>query len=133
MEAIHFLIDQYNDDYIAINNEISEYEKAIKNLKKTSYIDENKSVRWNKDEIARLINDEQIKINTANKKLLDARLSIVEYIKDCIKNDFDLTDRAVEIIYDRAYSDGHSYGFYDVYSRAIEYGEFVRQILDSSN
>lgn len=82
--------------------------------------DENMSVKWNREEIAR--RNEEIKNRKARviklKNILESMFkeSLIKdaiYMNDTFK---DIPLSAFDPIYSKAYEDGHSYGFYEVKS-----------------
>lgn len=92
-------------------------------LKDDTIIDENKSVKWNRDEVQRL--NEEVKQKIVNERhyhnLIDKAVASV--IKESVNSWYmeEFTDEAISIIYSKAWEDGHSYGFSEVYSYFRDY------------
>jgi len=110
----------------------SKLQYPIEKKVKDGYIfDEDKSVKWNREEVERK-NIEVDKTIKAYKKLSsmgaeDFQTDVVEYLV----NSFDIKDnkQIAEKIFSKAYEDGHSNGYYEVFSQATDIGSFVEDIL----
>ena len=101
------------------------------------YVDKDKSVNWNEEEVARrnqAYKDEVARLNhIRNKAVVEVedliRALIAEDIKYSVKNKSDAWyANAAKIIYSRAYDHSHAYGVYDILSTAVEYCSMVTDI-----
>lgn len=104
--------------------------KFGKRLSNGHIIDEEKSVRWNREEVER--RNEAIK--EEKKRLLseyDAEIMRVtdEFIK-WIEVTYNLNEKEARIIYSRAYDEHHSY-WDDIYDAVDEYCEIYSKLLDA--
>lgn len=103
------------------------------------YIDKDKSVNWNEEEVARrnqAYKDEVARLNRIrNKAVVEVedliRALIVEDIKYSVKNKSDAWyTNAAKIIYSSAYDRSHAYGVYDILSTVEEYCSMITDIVD---
>ena len=103
------------------------------------YIDKDKSVNWNEEEVARrnqAYKDEVARLNSIrNKAVVEVenliQELIVEDLKWSIKNKSDAWyANAAKIIYGRAYGRSHAYGVYDILSTVEEYCSMITDIVD---
>lgn len=110
----------------------AEREKALEpypTYPKGFIFDEDKSVRWNREEVQRRAasrerilqdyrNKEQVLLNTA-----------VATIKEFIVQEFGLSHEIADEVYAMANERGHSAGFYEILNDANSYGELVQKVL----
>ena len=101
------------------------------------YIDKDKSVNWNEEEVARrnqAYKDEVARLNRIRNKAITEvedliRALIAEDIKYSVKDKSDAWyTNAAKIIYSSAYDHSHSYGMYDILSTAAEYCNMIVDI-----
>jgi len=106
--------------------------------KEGDVIDENKSVKWNREEVAKCIqarNDEVARLNTVkNKRIVELKNMAVDTIARELIHDKLVANvgRAYEIagnIWNRAYDDGHAYGMPNVVNYIYKYVEFAEELL----
>lgn len=90
--------------------------KNIKKVKPDHVFDENKSVKWNREQVE--INNaayraEVARLNTEKNK---ARDDVINMIIEKIQSEVgaSLSKRKAKAIWELAYEERHSYGFYDV-------------------
>ena len=100
---------------------------------KDGYItDENKSVKWNKEQIEK--NRENVKLAQmayhpeATKKYN----MFMEDMKDTIKLWYKYSDKQIEIILNRAWDEGHSYGYISVVDETINILEFTEEFISNA-
>lgn len=96
--------------------------------------DENKSVKWNKEEATRhneLYQAEVARLNTEKNKRRDAVVShIVEKIQDEVGHN--LSAKKAKAIWDYAYDTSHSYGFEVIYATLAELIELADVLLSKT-
>lgn len=92
--------------------------KNIKKVKPDHVFDENKSVKWNREQVE--INNatyraEVARLNTEKNK---AREDVVNMIVEKIQSEMgtSFSKRKAKAIWEFAYEERHSYGFYDVHA-----------------
>lgn len=94
--------------------------------------DEDKSVRWNREEVTRRNNKRQelLRIQQEEEDTIfqKAEDRILEEIKDV----YGFSDALCRVIYKKAYEDGHSNGTEEIYTYAMDYASFADDILDAS-
>lgn len=83
-------------------------------LREGTVIDENKSVKWNREEVERLNNEMKEKVEMNRKKRRDVERKQTEDIIRAYANDNGLTEEQVGKIYEHAYRESHSEGRYAV-------------------
>ena len=99
--------------------------------------DKDKTVRWNEEEVCRL--NEEIKERKAKQVKLNQILDNMfkeSLIKDCIymnevfKN---IPLEAFDAVFNKAYSDGHAYGYHEVKSYFIDEMDMLEDFLKKAN
>lgn len=106
--------------------------------KMNAVIDEDKSVRWNNEEIERrnaAFKKEASRLQTVKSheynKVINAIVDIVtnELITSGLfKNEAIAKEKAYKI-YNKAYDESHSYGIYDVLVKIDDYIDFITEIM----
>ena len=98
-------------------------------LKDTDFIDENKSVKWNKEQIA--LENEKIKLH--NEAIKEAKKEgpreFEDDLKEALMNEHDLNADQADKVYRKAYEDGHSAGAMEILWEAQELGELTEAVL----
>lgn len=133
----------HNASYLAEKGQIQELDDFCRNetyirprtLKEGTIIDEEKSVRWNREEVVRR-NEKNKKMSMDDRhyhNLLDNAIS--EVIKKSADGWYmtEFSDEAINIIYNKAWEDGHSYGFMEVYSYFSDYMEMFVDACKAMN
>lgn len=106
-----------------------QYMKRISMLKETHVIDENKSVKWNREEVAR-VNAEAIAKYAEYQKTVNAMESkMTEEIIKAYANEYGMSIKRVEKIYSHAYSEGHSGGMYEVFNELDTMMDLFEEVL----
>lgn len=89
--------------------------------------DENKSVKWNKEEVIR--KNEQLKkeFNNAEMKREDFQYDVVKYIL----NDYKINnnENIANMVYNMAYEFGHSSGYREILNETIDFAIFAENIV----
>ena len=98
-------------------------------LKDTDFIDENKSVKWNKEQIA--LKNEEIRLH--NEAIKEAKRAghhkFEDDLKEAIMNEHGLNADQASKVYRKAYEDGNSAGEREILWEARELGELAEAIL----
>ena len=105
------------------------YSKPKRLLKDTDFIDENKSVKWNKEQIAL----ENEKIRLYNEAIKEAKREgprkFEDDLKEALMNEHGLNVDQANKVYRKAYEDGHSAGEREIVWEALELGELAEELL----
>ena len=105
-----------------------------KKPKTDDVIDEDKSVKWNREEVIRLQNayeDEVKKLNTAkNKRRDDIYKELYKVIRYEIKG---ITINDAQQIFQYAYNEWHSYGYNEVFNKLDELIDLIGSIINHKN
>ena len=107
---------------------------SFKKPKNGDVIDEDKSVKWNREEVTRLQNDydeEVKKLNTEKNKCRDDLYK--ELYKVIRKEVGGITINDAQQIFQYAYSEGHSYGYNEVFIKLDELIPLIRGIVNHKN
>ena len=119
------IYDALEKEYYNVDAQRPKFERYAEN----HIFDENMSVKWNREEAARR--------NQAYEDALNAYYAIQneadkKFQKDlilAIMNDTGFSYEKAEMIYSKAYDTGHSGGYYEVVSDAIEIADFVYDFI----
>ena len=120
-----------HDERSAIYGELREFRDANPELKEDAVIDEEQSVRWNREEVVRRNNSRNRKIANYQRKLNAVDKKVEDEIRRRIKEEYRFDDTVADIIFSAAYEDGHSNGYTEVYNYAQKYAEFAGRIIDA--
>lgn len=94
-------------------------------------IDENKSVKWNREESARRIEKSELEIKELKLKISNEKQLINEDIYSYLEEEYGFNQKTIQLVFSKAYEDGHSSGYEEIISYAVDYAEFVSDILNS--
>ena len=141
IETYEEIQDRYNfgatEDLIKEISIIKDKEfRTLKEKAPTRYpddhiFDEEKSVRWNREELERnreAVKEYKNKISELN-ILYDS--VIMRAIIKAIEADFDVNEEQAAIIYGKAYEDAHSSGYIEVYYYAEDYAELYERLKEA--
>lgn len=107
-------------------NSIQELNEAIRNnayqveyvkpkyLKENAVIDEDKSVKWNREEVKRLNAEMKAKVEQNRKDRRDMESKQIDDIIRVYANDSGYTEEQIGKIFNYAYSESHSSGIFEV-------------------
>lgn len=103
----------------------------IKKLKEGTIIDEEQSVRWNREEVQRRNEEYEKEVKQLNALKNKARDAFYEKLYMFIMNEVGngCTREKAMIIWNHAYEDGHSYGWSHIECFLYRYIEFAEQML----
>lgn len=106
-----------------------EHSRPKRLLKDTDIIDEDKSVKWNREQIEK----ENEKIKLHNEAIKEAKkkgpLKFEDDLKAVIMGEHGLNADQASKVYRKAYEDGHSAGMSEILWNAQELGELAEAIL----
>lgn len=105
------------------------YSKPKRLLEDTDFIDENKSVKWNKEQIA--LENEKIKLHNEviKKAEKEGPREFEDDLKEALMAEHGLNVDQASKVYRKAYEDGHSAGEMEILWEAQELGELAEAIL----
>lgn len=93
--------------------------------------DEDKSVRWNREERERRAAARKQVENEYRQKETDCWQEAVNAIQTFILDEYDFSEKIAELVYEWAYHKGHAYGYLEVLCEAQIIGEQVRKLIDT--
>ena len=101
-------------------------------LRDTDFIDENKSVKWNREQIEK----ENDKIRLHNKAIKEAKnngpLKFEDDLKEAIMNEHDLNATQASAVFLIAYENGHSAGMKEILWAAQDLCKLAEEVLKFS-
>lgn len=101
-------------------------------LKETHVVDEDKSVKWNREEIVRLNAENKEKYEAYEKEHYAMGGKMVEAIVAAYASEYtNMSLSQIRKVYSHAYSEGHSGGMYEVFNEMNSMMELVSDILKS--
>lgn len=99
-------------------------------LKDGTILDENKSVKWNREQVElskKKFDDEITAYRRARNDIYRlAEEETYQYIQDELEKDYPLTKCAY--LYQTAYEDGHAYGYQEVFNKIDELIDFMNEM-----
>lgn len=120
-----------NEQNIAIT-----YEKMRtireKRIVHTDYIDENKSVKWNREEIARRNQHVEDELKRFKQQINEFEKNINQDILFYIQENYGLNEKTASLVFQQAYEDGHPSGPYEVISYAQTYAQFATDVIQAN-
>lgn len=124
-------INNYERKRSEINQRYTEQVKQTQMLTPDCVIDEEKSVKWNREEVARRNRSAKAKLAAIrredNAAMQDVKDAIIEYLRD----EYDLPKIVAEIVLKQAEEAGHSGGFSEVVCEAQDYAAFAQEIIEA--
>lgn len=99
-----------------------------------TFIDEEKSVRWNKEEVVRQQETYDAEVKRLNQEKNKRRDSLYSELYKVIKSEVKgISIGDAKSIFGRAYEEGHSYGYAQVFSELDDLMSFVSDIVNHKN
>jgi hypothetical protein len=100
-------------------------------------IDENKTVKWNRDEVARYREEYEKEKYRLTHARNEALCSIINDIKELFSDELSTYHinskksgkEIASLIYNKAYEESHSYGIYDVLQKMDDYVDFIYELF----
>lgn len=126
-----------------IRNVIADTERAINSLydqqreykekhpvyRELHVFDENKSVKWNREEAQRQNELRQKELYRYQKKISAQYSNLHDAFMEYIKDEYGLSEEAAKLVYNAAYEDGHHAGYYEVLTYIATYADFANNII----
>lgn len=104
-------------------------EDKFPKYKNTDIIDEDKSVKWNREEIERRIAARDNEVKRLNRQYNQVINMYTKAICADLADTYDLSDAEITKIWNYSYEDHHSEGFYEVYAHCEFLCEFYTDCL----
>lgn len=102
-------------------------------LDENTVIDENKSVRWNREEVARCNRSRGGKLAAYTAKINQCDRDVNDKIMDYLCSVFTFGRAVARVVFREAYEDGHHAGYEEVAAYAHSYGLFAEQVMDAAD
>lgn len=108
---------------------------GTKRLKPDTVIDEEKSVRWNREEVERLNKEHDETVAELNTKRNKARDALYEHIYEYIIDEVgkNCSRRKAIAIWNYAFEQGHAYGLNGIYSCLNDIIDLAITLLNNDN
>ena len=103
----------------------------FRKLPKGYITDEDKSVKWNREQIEKNNAAYDAKVIELNQKKNAAREDLYERIYKEIQDELKCTRKTASLIWHHAYEEGHSNGAYGVYTKLEEMMDIIGDIMDA--
>ena len=114
-----------------LSKEYSAYATRNPVLSKETVIDEEKSVRWNREEVVRRNNSRKGTLAAYTAKINQCSKDINEKIVAYIRSEFGFGETIARIIFNQAYESDHHAGAEEVANYAHDYSLFAEQIINA--
>jgi len=101
-----------------------------KYLKEDTIIDEDKSVRWNREQVEQLNLEMKIKAKQNKQERKDMQLKQQKDIVRAYANQANLSEQKIKLILDYAYEESHSYGIQAVLETLDSLIDLIKKIED---
>ena len=108
-----------------------DFVKQNPELPPDTILDEDASVRWNREEVIRRNRSRKGKAASFMAKINQCDSDINKKIIDYIQSEYGFTVTVAEIVFGKAYEDGHSAGCEEVVAYACEYASFTERVLEA--
>ena len=116
-----------------LSKERAAYAAETPVLLEGAVLDEEKSVRWNREEVARRNNSRKGKLAAYMAKINQCDKEVNEKIVAYIRSEFGFGETIARIVFDKAYDAGHHAGAEEVANYAHDYGLFAERILEAAD
>ena len=109
-----------------------EYPKKTENMRAGYITDEDKSIKWNKEQVE-LANQEY---NKKRREYMEKGHRLAALFKqdiiDYLMNFYNLNEKAALVIFNKAYEEGHSDGYICILDYVYDYIEFIADVIDAN-
>lgn len=109
-----FIIENWNN--FLLNYSCRPNDELFPKYRTGDVIDEDKSVKWNREEVERRIKSREEEVKRLNREKAEINKLYEEGIKARLAKEYDLSLEEVELIWNHAYSEEHSSGLNTVYT-----------------
>ena len=118
------IVDDLHDKYWSLRRKKKYAENHI--------FDEEKSVRWNKEEVIRQNEKIDDEIKRANDDYSKANDKFQAFLVNHVFETYGFTKEMIKVAWDKAYEQSHSYGFNEVVETFEEYLDFSLEMITLS-
>lgn len=101
-----------------------------KYLKEYTVIDEDKSVRWNREQVEQLNLEMKIKAKQNKQERKDMQLKQEKDIVRAYANQANLSEKKIKLILDYVYEENHSYGIWAVLETLDSLIDLIKKVED---
>lgn len=92
-------------------------------------LDENMSVKWNKEQVAEANKKREEEVSRLQRVRNSTINEVEKEIITAIAEDVGISNDKARFIYQKAWSDGHSAGIYEVFTYIYDYIDFALEML----
>lgn len=130
-EELMAFIQEKKEESNHLYAEKEEYLQKHPMLPADTVLDEEKSVRWNRQEVLRLNDERKEMISTFAQKLGMCEQAISENISLYIQCEYDFPKEVADVVFSAAYEDGHAGGHQEVIAHIGQYACFAERIINA--
>lgn len=94
-------------------------------------IDEQQPVIWNRDEVKRQNKAIEDFVTSTMATINECHKNIAQKMKDYIQSEYQVSAAIADIIFNAAYAEGHSAGYYEVLAYINDFADFAISILNA--
>lgn len=128
-EELMAFIKEKNEESNRLYEERKAYLQKHHMLPADTVLDEEKSVRWNREEVLRRNNECREMVSSFAEKFGQCEQEIRKEIITYIQSEYALSETMANVVYSAAYEDGHSAGYEEVISFIADYANFAERII----
>lgn len=132
-EELMKFIREKREEISSLYNERQEFFRQNPELPANAVLDEEKSVRWNREEVEHRNRSRKAKFASYMTKINRCERDIDQKIRDFVREEYGFSEAVTNIVFNEAYEAGHSGGYEEVISSAREYASFAERIIDAMN
>lgn len=114
-----------------LSKERNAYALSAPVLNEDTVLDEDKSVRWNREEVMRRNRSRGGKLAAYTAKINQCDRDVNDKIIDYLCSEFKFGRAVARVVFREAYEDGHHAGYEEVAAHAHAYGLFAEQVMDA--
>lgn len=135
MNELNAFIKEQTNKISETYDSIKKYKASLSYFNKNPIIDEDKSVRWNREEIQRKKYELNVDISTAKANIVfyksEIRAAIIRYIMQ----EYNMSQTQAAFIFEKGYNDCHEYGYDEIISKSKFYAKTIKEYLalDTNN
>lgn len=100
-------------------------------LDENTVLDEDRPVRWNREEVARCNRSRGGKLAAYTARINQCDRDINDKIMDYLCSEFTFGRAVARVVFREAYEDGHHAGYEEVAAHARAYGLFTERVMDA--
>lgn len=134
-----FNTKEFNDAYVVVTT-CEEYRRnyhfkpdreEFPYPKVGTVLDEEKSVKWNREEVERLRTAYENEVKNRQKEFYDNVNALEERAKELLAKEYGFSKKETDIIWAKANEDGHAYGIVEVYNHFVDLADMYEQLNEA--